>query len=85
MKTYLDRILAAHRDAANEDTRGLDELIERAASLGPARSFRRALDECDGLAVISEIKRRSPSKGDLNPGLSPDVWASAYEAAAQRV
>jgi indole-3-glycerol phosphate synthase len=28
--------------------------------------------------VISEIKRRSPSKGDLNPGVDPAPWAVAY-------
>lgn len=32
------------------------------------------------MAVISEIKRRSPSKGDLDPGLDPTVVASQYEA-----
>lgn len=30
--------------------------------------------------MISEIKRRSPSKGDLNVGLDPAQWAAAYEA-----
>ncbi|HRB05338.1 MAG TPA: indole-3-glycerol phosphate synthase TrpC [Ilumatobacteraceae bacterium] len=31
------------------------------------------------LAVISEVKRRSPSKGDLNAALDPAVLASDYE------
>jgi indole-3-glycerol phosphate synthase len=31
------------------------------------------------LAVISEVKRRSPSKGDLNAGLDPAVLAGEYE------
>lgn len=83
MATYLDRIIAAHRAAAERDERPLDELIARAAALPPARGFRAALerDSVDALAVISEIKRRSPSKGDLNVGLDPAVLAATYESA----
>ncbi len=79
--TYLDKILAAHRAAAAADTRPLDVLIDEAGRVErPTRGFRNALAAADGMAVISEIKRRSPSKGDLNPGLDPAELAGAYMA-----
>ncbi|MDH5290779.1 MAG: indole-3-glycerol-phosphate synthase TrpC, partial [Acidimicrobiia bacterium] len=78
MVTYLDKILAVHRDQARTDRRNLDQLVEEARRAEPARGFRRALSTTDGLAVISEIKRRSPSRGDLNPGVDPGPWAAAY-------
>ena len=43
-----------------------------------ARGFRDALSGLDHLAVISEVKRRSPSKGDLFAGLDPAALASDY-------
>ncbi len=79
MATYLDAILAAHRTAAAADSRSVDALVSEAARLPPTRGFRAALAQADGLGVISEIKRRSPSKGDLNVGLDPAEWAAAYE------
>ncbi|MEZ5379099.1 MAG: indole-3-glycerol phosphate synthase TrpC [Acidimicrobiales bacterium] len=79
MTTYLDRILAEHRAAAADDPRQLDALIEQAQSCEPARGFRAGLAAVDGLGVISEIKRRSPSKGDLNTGVDPASWARSYE------
>jgi indole-3-glycerol phosphate synthase len=78
--TYLDRILERHRALAAQDTRQLDVLLADAHQMPPARGFRSALQAGESLAVISEIKRRSPSKGDLNPDLDPASMAKTYEA-----
>jgi indole-3-glycerol phosphate synthase len=78
MATYLDRILDRHRQRARDDRRAVDQLIERASAAPPGRGFRAALAGADHLAVIAEIKRRSPSKGDLNPDLDPADWARRY-------
>ncbi|NCG37984.1 MAG: indole-3-glycerol-phosphate synthase TrpC, partial [Actinobacteria bacterium] len=76
--TYLDRILDAHRAAAANDARSLDSLMAEIAEMPATRGFRRALDEAEGIAVISEVKRKSPSKGDLFPGLDPAALAQDY-------
>lgn len=78
MSTYLDKILARHREVAAADTRPLDALLAAARELPPTRGFRAALAAADRLAVISEIKRRSPSKGDLNADLDPAELAATY-------
>ena len=78
--TYLDRILAAHRQRARTDTRRLDGLIGQAQSRPPARGFATALRSVSGLGVIAEVKRRSPSKGDLDAVLDPAALAHAYES-----
>jgi indole-3-glycerol phosphate synthase len=79
MPTYLDRILVAHRAAAGADRRPLDRLIATAQAVGtPVRGFAQALREERGVAVIAEIKRRSPSKGFLAPGLDAPTLARSY-------
>lgn len=78
--TYLDKILAWHRERAAADVRDLDELIELASRCAPTRGFRAALATGPNLAVIAEIKRRSPSKGVLCADLDAAELARAYEA-----
>ncbi len=46
----------------------------------PCRGFRSALAATEGIAVISEVKRRSPSKGDLFVDLDAADLARRYAA-----
>ncbi|HUR17937.1 MAG TPA: indole-3-glycerol phosphate synthase TrpC [Acidimicrobiales bacterium] len=79
MGTYLDPIVAAHRAAAAEDYRKLDKLVDMALDTPAPLPFAAALREGGGLAVIAEIKRRSPSRGNLAPpGLAAGKLAEAY-------
>ena len=80
MALYLDSILVSHREAVAADTRSTSELVERAQQMDPARGFVEALRSAPTLGVIAEVKRRSPSKGDLNLGLDPAELSSAYAA-----
>ena len=79
MPTYLEEILASHRARAAGDRRELAELVEQAKQTPPPRDFAAALGG-DGLSCIAEIKRRSPSKGDLDPDLQPELLAKEYVA-----
>lgn len=80
MATYLDRIVEAHRARAASDRRDVAELEERCAALPPARGFTAAVRRGDTLGVIAEVKRRSPSKGDLRADLDPAALAADYAA-----
>lgn len=80
MATYLDRILAAHRQAASVDPRSVETALNALGGAPRARGFRAALADAEGLAVIAEVKRRSPSKGPLAPDLDPSTLAGAYQA-----
>ena len=80
MTTYLDRIVAAHRAAAAARTDM--PTVSDAWGLPPTRGFRQALVDAsrDELAVIAEVKRRSPSKGELAVDLDPAALAGEYKA-----
>ncbi|HUQ64365.1 MAG TPA: indole-3-glycerol phosphate synthase TrpC [Acidimicrobiales bacterium] len=76
----LDVIIAAHRRAAESDTRAIETLISEAESQPVARPFRDPLRTNKDLSVIAEIKRRSPSAGELAPGLVVTELAARYAA-----
>ena len=86
MKTALDRIIDyKHDEVANlKRTRSLSDLMRACAQQTPARDFAGALSAVvdDGSnALICEIKRKSPSAGEILPGADPLAIATDYEAA----
>jgi indole-3-glycerol phosphate synthase len=80
---YLDEILAQHREVASRDSRSLSGLIEATRTISNSRGFAKRLieDSKNALAVIAEIKRRSPSRGLLSHDLDPKVVAQQYKNA----
>ena len=80
-KTYLDDILAFHRERSSTDNRSFAELFDLALQKNTPRDFVTAINSQSGLSVIAEIKRRSPSKGNLKIELDPADMASLYQSA----
>lgn len=82
--TYLDDIVAYHRARALADERSSADVERAAAAAADPRPFVDALLAArsaspNHIAVVAEVKRRSPSKGDLAPDLDPAVIAASYE------
>lgn len=77
--SLLDDILASTATRLTEARAKVtdDVLEQRVAAAEAPRGFKRAL-EGDGVALIAEIKRRSPSRGDLALDLDPRRTAAAY-------
>ncbi len=77
----LAEIMAAKRQAIQELVRPVrDSELERLAQIAsPCGSFSEALARPDRLSVIAEIKRKSPSAGEISdPGLSAVEQARKY-------
>lgn len=75
----LDRIVTATRDRVTDLRTRRASVMERAEFVADPPSFRAALEK-PGLSVIAEIKRKSPSRGDLAIELDPAVQAALYQA-----
>jgi indole-3-glycerol phosphate synthase len=83
MTLKLDAILSRTR-ADLPALRQRRAAIEQAAAAHPAANSFRAALAGNRIAVIAEIKRRSPSAGEINPALDPVERAAAYTAAGAR-
>ncbi len=84
--TYLSKILESHRARARRDRRDAATLAAAAEAAPPTRGFAAGLESAAGgeLAVIAEVKRRSPSKGDIATDLDPAALAAQYQAGGAR-
>lgn len=85
MSTILDRIIAYKRDeiAALKRERSLSDFLSLATDVPPPVGFIAALDRVveDGKnALICEMKRKSPSAGEILPGADPGSIAADYQA-----
>jgi indole-3-glycerol phosphate synthase len=80
-ENFLQRVTSARRaDAAARREQGALHLAQSAArGAGAPRDFAAAL-RGPGLSLIAEIKRASPSAGDIAPGARPVHLALAYES-----
>ena len=79
MTSFLDTILdsTARRVDALHGRAG--EVMAAATEAPPPVSFADALAG-PGLGVIAEVKRRSPSRGEIDGGLDPVAQAMRYAA-----
>jgi indole-3-glycerol phosphate synthase len=79
--TILDEILAHKRSELELARRALPaaELAGRAEALAePTRGFRQALLSAPRPRIIAEVKRRSPSRGEIRPDFDAVACARAY-------
>jgi indole-3-glycerol phosphate synthase len=70
--------------AAREAAVDFAEIKRRAAAAPPPRDVLAAL-RAPGIGVIAEVKRRSPSKGELAPIADPAELAASYAEGGARV
>ena len=75
----LQRIVETKRAEVEELRRGFAGLRDRAEDAPPARDFIGSLRGGDGVAVIAEIKRRSPGAGAIRTDLDPLRLGPRYE------
>lgn len=81
MASRLDAILAHHRARAAADSRDPVRLLRDAGRVEDPPALLDALVRPDGhpLRVVAEVKRRSPSAGELRADLDPAELADAYD------
>ncbi len=81
MSSILDKIFAAKRDELKEQRKLVSDvaIVARAKDAASPRDFVAAL-RAKRPAIVAEIKRASPSKGDILPNLDPATVARQYQA-----
>jgi len=81
--SVLEKIFARKVEEVAEAKGRISEfdLQKMAADASPTRGFRASLESHDGLALIAEIKKASPSQGLIRADFDPVEIARIYEAA----
>ena len=81
----LDEICAHKHEEVkrSKEATPLAELQERIKGMRATRPFRQALRE-EGISLIAEVKRASPSKGDFRTDINPVQLAGIYELSGAR-
>jgi len=84
MQASLDSIVAATRQTVSQSRRSCDlRALEQAAERHSPRGFRNRLRAVaqDGIAVVAELKKASPSKGLIRADFRPSALARELEQA----
>lgn len=77
--SILKRIVATKRGELKTLAGMGPELRRRAADARPPRGFAAALRRPGEVRLLAEVKRRSPSAGEIRPGADPVEVARAYQ------
>jgi indole-3-glycerol phosphate synthase len=79
-ENILDHIVDVKRDEVRALAGRASELSARAKDAPPPRGFAAALRRPGEVRLLAEVKRRSPSAGEIRPGADPVEVARAYES-----
>src|SRR4051812_6026788 len=86
MTDVLEKILETRREALSRQKRAvsLHDLEAAVRTRGPALPFADKLRVPGQISIIAEMKRKSPSAGELRMNFNPESIATAYRKGGAR-